>query len=134
MKPRDLLLGRHKTAQPKLDEVRRATLGSVTGSEARDREDGSASWRTLLNPLRWHLVGISAAWLLVALLNSGSTVQPAPITAQADNNLAQQDPLMVVRENRQQFLQLLETASREHVTPVPLQRRRGSVASTNNAV
>src|SRR5713101_2023002 len=45
----------------------------------------SARWREILYSLRWHLAGMSAAWLVVALLNLGPSPAPTTIISTQEN-------------------------------------------------
>jgi hypothetical protein len=130
MKPRDLLLERHKSVEPKLDAVRKSALATALYApcqETEQRED----WREWLRPVRWHLLGLAAAWLLVALLNhNASTTTAAPLPSVS---VSAPHDIVAIRENRLQLLQLLEPAGAD-APPVPsVPRRRGQLQSTNAA-
>jgi hypothetical protein len=77
----------------------------------------SARCREILYPLRWHLAGMSAVWLVVALLN----VEPSPastnmMSSQKDSPSPRQ-LLMALRENRRQLLELIEPPVTEAAPP-----------------
>jgi len=77
----------------------------------------SARCRKILYPLRWHLAGMSAVWLVVALLN----VEPSPastnmMSSQKDSPSPRQ-LLMALRENRRQLLELIEPPVTEPAPP-----------------
>ena len=74
-------------------------------------------WREFLLPLRWHLAGISAAWLLFALLNIDPSFTPIPTMAKQDSPSPRQF-LMALRESRRQLLELIQTPVTE-TDPAP---------------
>lgn len=130
MKPRDLLLERHKTVEPKLDAVRKSALATALYArcpETEQRED----WREWFRTVRWHLLGLAAAWLLVALLNYNSSMTPAPSAPSASGS-APRD-IVAIRENRLQLLQLLEPGEADAAPVLSIPRRRGQLQSTNAA-
>src|SRR6266852_4996453 len=62
----------------------------------------SARWRETLYSLRWHLAGMSAAWLVVALLNVQPSPAPTTIITRQKNSPSPRQLLMALRENRRQ--------------------------------
>src|SRR5437773_8530813 len=96
--PREILFQCHQSAEPKLDAVRQRVLASLAREQSQGAQPASSKrvayatrfetasprwWRLLLS-LRWHLAGLSAAWLLVALLNIDHS--PAPTSSVAKQN------------------------------------------------
>src|SRR5258705_10500022 len=106
--PRELLLERHSAAEPKLDTLRQNTIARLAEEQGIARTGPSAprsSWRDLILSLRWHLAGLSAAWLVVLLLNIDHS--PAPSVALAKQNIpSPQQLLTALRENRRQGLEM----------------------------
>ena len=101
--PRQILLERHRSVQPRLDAIRRKALTRLdaSGVSKLSRTDRSARavsvLRAFLLSLRWHVAGMSAAWLLVMLLNLEHNTTPARTSANAISvaskaNLVQQSP------------------------------------------
>jgi len=82
--------------------------------------------------LRWHLAGMSAAWLIVAWLNSDSVSAPPEIAAKK-NSPSPREVLMALRENRRQILELLDSPMSEpSPAPKPVAPpRRSGLESTN---
>src|SRR5437879_13717992 len=76
--PRELLIARHRDAGKKLDLVRQRALEDLLDQKA-ERTSNAAfehrrpGWLALLLQLRWHLAGLSAAWLIILLLNVGNS-------------------------------------------------------------
>ena len=69
--PREILLERHQAAESKLDEIRKTAVASVDDRRINSPAitDRGYHWREFLFSLRWHLAGMSAVWLVIALLN-----------------------------------------------------------------
>ena len=116
--PREVLFTRHRTAQARLDALRQEVLAELPGTSTSApepyRADAPWSFREFLRPLRWHLSGLSAAWLVVAALNS----EPAPASGPAFATHGATPPrqlLMAFREHRRQLQELLQPP----VMPVP---------------
>ena len=111
--PREVLFARHHTAQTKLDTLRQEVLADLPGKHAAVPADSGArpavrwSFREFLRPFRWHLTGLSATWLLVAILNSEPTTATRPaFTSQGTPPPRQL--LMAFREHRRQLWELLQ--------------------------
>jgi hypothetical protein len=112
--PRQILLERHRAAQPKLDALRQRALTHLgsPGLSASVREPDSAgvvaSLRALLRYLRWHLAGLSALWFIVALLNLDSSSVPAVAVAKK-NTPSPRQILKAMREHRRLLFELIES-------------------------
>jgi len=118
--PRQILLGRHHQAEPKLDEVRRKALirlAESAGAEvpATGRDSGEVilvalkkAWMELIWPSRRAWAGMAVLWLIVgaANLEMKRTVQGVPATRSAPvRELAQG-----LEEQRRLLSELLQTA------------------------
>jgi len=123
--PREILIEQHSHAEPKLDEIRQIALASLSPATPRKanpqpQAQSHFGWRNLLFSLRWHFAGISAVWLMVALLNRApSTPQ---LTVSGHSPASPRQILMALRENRRQLLELMDPAS-EQPLPASPQRR-----------
>ncbi len=112
--PRDLLLARQQDAEPKLDAIRHQVLASLAKSRANASgpDEDSAGigrfFRACLLAFRWHLAGLSAAWLVIALLSLDHSSAPVATTTKEDAS-SPRHLLTALRENRRQLLELLET-------------------------
>jgi hypothetical protein len=129
--PRKLLLERHAPVDPKLDAIReQAVKNMACAREARAVTDspGIRFLRELLWSLRWHAVGMSAVWLLVAILNSETSHIPTATMARQGDTPAP-DLLLVLAENRRHLLEMIDSPNAAEVAPpkpfVP--RRRSEV-------
>ncbi len=123
---KELLFERRRAAEPDLDQVRRRVLARLESPQTPPRREGSyfeLLWREYVVPLRWHLAGMSAAWLLVVLLNVESPPASAALVAKAKVPSPRQ-LLAALRENRQEILDLTGSPP---VASMPLPPRRSDV-------
>src|SRR5881409_1845598 len=87
--PREVLFQRHSSAEPGLDAIRERVVASVGDEAAREvqkaqRNSPLQNLRKFILPLRWHFAGMSAAWILIAVLNiDRPSISPAPQQATA---------------------------------------------------
>ena len=121
--PREILLNRHRHAQPKLDAIRHAVLAGQT-----QPADTSASLREILRSLRWHLIGMSAIWLLVLILHTDSGHVPTLASA-TPKPPPPQVMLASMREHRRMLSEMADAHpadadSRELFVPGPHSERR----------
>ena len=65
-KLREILLHQHQAAAPKLDVIRAGVVAGLARPPARE----VVSWRDFARSLRWHFAALSAAWLVVLILNT----------------------------------------------------------------
>ena len=116
--PSEILLDHHASAQSKLNVIRR----SVVAQFARPTQ----SWRERIIPLRWHLAGMTAIWLLAAVLQFERPSTPSTLVAE-NNSSTPRDLLVALLENRRQLGEMVESAVSE-VPPIqqPLVPRRRS--------
>jgi len=120
--PRQILLDRHRSAEPKLDAVRQRALASLAPDAAAGAGEQAppsliVSWRVLLFSLRWHLAGMAAVWLAAALLNMDPS-SPTPSASAQQTTPSPRQLLAALRENRRQLLELIEPADVES-SPAP---------------
>jgi hypothetical protein len=84
------------------------------------RNDGASAlhsgWRQFLWSLRWHLAGLSAAWLVVMALSMDTTPAPATRVVQQDAPSRQQ-LLAALRENQRQLRELIGAPAAESALP-----------------
>jgi hypothetical protein len=106
--PREILLQRHQVSSPKLDAIRSGVVATLGRPPARDR----LSWRDLARSWRWHLAALSAAWVVVMILNidrSPSAVAMIP----RDKIPSPQQIWASLRENRRLLLEFSNDAGVE---------------------
>ena len=120
--PREVLLDRHRAAEPQLDTVRQEVLAKVSrpvdkslnnsvGDEVTSLIQPEAktgdSLRRLLHSLRWHLAGMSAAWMLILLLNVDHSSNSTADAVARENGPSPHQILTALIENRREILQLI---------------------------
>ncbi len=136
--PREILFERHHSAEPKLDAIRQTILDRGRRRAESDSRAGSlvqliasaAALRGLLRSVRWHLAGLSAAWLVAAFLNIDPSSASAPPAA-TQHPASPRQILTALREHRRQLLELIGSSLTEPV-PAPrtlTPRRRGELQS-----
>lgn len=104
--PRDLLLARHRAAEPKLDVLRERVLGSALDSRPSPFATLlTVCWRELFWPCRRAWLGLAAAWVVILLLNfaSAETPRTGAVTATADV----QDLMQAWRQKQQLLAELM---------------------------
>ena len=115
--PRELLLGRHRAVEPRLDEARQNALAGLSRSTSA-ASAAAPSWLDWLKSLRWHFAGIGAVWLAVAFLNTGGSAETTTAVAKKDIPSAHQ-LVTAMRQSRQQLLQLIEPPAAEPAAAPP---------------
>jgi hypothetical protein len=127
--PREILLKRHQAAERKLDQIRKTAVAAVCDRhlDSPAVADRRYCWRAFLFSLRWHLAGMSAAWLVIALLtlNVGHATNLASAVPSGKIPPAQ-IILASLRENRRELLEMIQPAETREARPVklfPLQPR-----------
>jgi len=134
--PRQILFDRHHSAESKLNEVRQRALASLAADPTQHAAEKVSSGpmvslRALLLSLRWHLAGMAAVWLAVALLNMDPSSPPPSARAERSNPSPRQ-LLAALRENRRQLLELIEPPDVESSSARPPSRppRRSEIQSS----
>jgi hypothetical protein len=110
--PRDLLIEKHARAEPKLDSLRQrfvTMLPSLTAEpfpSARkvSLESKAPGWREFFLNVRWHLAGLSAAWMLVFLLRISGGAPATPAEPQAEQ-ISPRTVIVALKANRRQVLE-----------------------------
>ena len=113
--PREILIKRHQSVEPKLDAIRQSAVAAVAAVCDRRGADSSAvadrrySLRELLISLRWHLAGMSAVWVVVALLQLDVSHSPGPTAAIPMRKIPSAQIIMAsLRENRRLLWELIQ--------------------------
>jgi hypothetical protein len=119
--PRDLLFERHRSAESQLDAVRESVLATVRGRQL--EQPGATpkphyTLRDLFLSCRWHLTAMSAAWLVVLILNVDRS--PGAGARQARENSTPPRQLMAsLQAYHRQLIELLERPAEEPVAVPP---------------
>lgn len=123
--PRELLFEQHQAAEAKLDAIREQVVAGLAPKRSagaklmtpvvpRQASASRVGWGQFWWSLRWHMAGLSAAWLVVVALS----IDPAPAPAR---KLARQDTqsprqlLAALRENQRQLRELIGAPAAEPV-------------------
>lgn len=126
--PRELLLGRHHAMEPKLDAIREHVVGQLRPIARTPAPE--SLWDRLVMPLRWHAAGLTAIWIVIALLNT-----ERPATKETAAKVSSPEQLFIaMQENRRQVLELTESADRLRPALQPYAPRRRSEAVPSFAV
>ena len=131
--PREILLEKHRAAAPKLDTIRERTLTRLAEPPKRkwSGEENRFSLRDFIFSLRWHLAGMSAIWLIIALLNLSAGHSPDVVAAVPRGKTPSAQIIMAsLRENRRELLQMVQSpdsrdaGSQRLILPQPRSQRR----------
>ena len=131
---RQILLERHKAAEPKLEDIRQNLLATLktpgaTADPAVARST-TFSWRAFVFSLRWHAAGMTAVWLVVVLLNLERAPGSGVMMAQPSVLPAQQI-LVSLQEHRRLLLEMIEPPP---VEPATTPRRRSALRTWTEIV
>jgi len=136
--PREVLLQRHQSVTPRLDTIRRNVVADLTTPLHRETERSTAArfLSEFLLPLRWHLAGMSALWLLAALLSIDRASTP---TQTAKANSSPQVLAAALSENRRQLAEMINSPADDAATSAPapqpfIPRRRSALQPSSVAV
>ena len=127
--PRELLFERHRAAETKLDAVRESVVATI-GDRRERASAGRPTFRELLLSLRWHFATLSAAWLVVLLLNLESSSTPATNLAR-ENHATPKQLMASLEAYREQLRQFLEQAPDE---PPIVPPRRSDIRNPKEVV
>lgn len=121
--PREILLRQHQAARPKLDVIRESVVASVYDRRTHSPAvaDRRYNWREFVLSLRWHLAGMSAAWLVILLLNLNIGHATSLASAIPRGKIPPaQIILACLRENRRELMEMIQPAESREARPVRL--------------
>ena len=98
--------------------LRNAQAAGSLNSSPVTRQSLLVPLRQLVLSIRWHLAGISAAWLLIAVLNMDRP-SPVMVTIAKANRSSSQELVKALQENRRQIVELVEPQNEEPVFTPP---------------
>jgi hypothetical protein len=131
--PRDVLLERHRAADAKLNAIREAALAGMP-KKSSSSVSAPPRFLDLLFPVRWHLTGIAAAWVIVAVLNIDYSAVHETMKPKLYSS-SPQELMVALAENRRQVLELIEASPPEPtISPRSTAPRRRSEAPCAVAV
>lgn len=102
--PREILLRQHQAATPKLDAIRAAVAAEIATP--------GTPWLEWIRSLRWHLAALSAAWVVVMVLNIDHSPDAVAMIPR-DKTPSAQQVWAALRENRRLLLEYSEIPSVE---------------------
>ena len=141
---REVLLARHQAAGPKLDALRERVIEHLS----LDRSSAAEPWsqtageppptalalapglRQFLWSLRWHVAGLSAAWVVILVLSIGDGPRLAQMGGNKSEMPSPLQSLAALRESHRQLRELLEAPAKEPTperpkpTPTPQSQLR----------
>ncbi|HLZ53972.1 MAG TPA: hypothetical protein VKS19_05785 [Verrucomicrobiae bacterium] len=121
--PREILMERHQAVAPKLDEIRETTVAAVCDRRFHSPAviDRRYNWREFLYSLRWHLAGMGAAWLMIALLSLNVGHATSLASAMPREKIPPAQIILAsLRENRRELLELIQPAEARDARPAKL--------------
>jgi hypothetical protein len=120
--PREVLLQQHQSAARKLDAIRAGVVAGLAGPPARE----TVSWRDFARSLRWHFAGLSAAWVVVAVLNTDPSPNPVAMIPR-DKIPTPQQLWASLRESRRLLLEYSNDAPVVETAEAPGRRSEMAV-------
>jgi hypothetical protein len=126
--PREILLKRYQSAEPKLDRMWTENLATELRSEAAPAGKTVllavcwTLWRELVLPSRRIWAGLACAWVLIAVLNLASSEPTTKVASQLKPRSGEE--LRALMEQRRMFAQLIGPLSepayaRKRTSPGP---------------
>lgn len=130
--PREILLQEHQNAGGRLDRIRESAVSGLGGSKETESVETRSAFPSLggfIASLRWHFAGLTAAWVVILVLNSAGNGE----TKMATGAVSRETILASVVENRRLISELTQPAdasgSETVIVPVPAPSRRRSELS-----
>ena len=128
--PREILLARHRAAEPKLDAIRRSAVAETFGPDASGKpcsgmvawllRCSTIPWRELVLPSRRLWAGLAAVWVVLAIIHLSQRDTVSSITGQPVHS-----PAMMMSWQVQQ--RLMNEVLVDRVTPPDAERPRNAV-------
>jgi len=135
--PREVLLQRHREAEPALDDVRAEVLRTLTGQRRRDTRASAPGgerflgtlWQELFVACRRYWMGLGAAWCVIVILAAAGAVDGSGNAVAA--SLSSEPMIQAMRERQRLRDELLGGVVTEEVRTV---RRDPVVGPRSEAV
>ena len=129
--PREILLRQHQATTPKLDAIRAGVVAELARPPARKPFPGGE----LARSLRWHFAALSAAWVVVLILNIDPS--PSPVAMIPRDKIPSPEQLWAsLQENRRLLLEYSDPPVAEAVeaparrSEIPWNKRFSNAAET----
>jgi hypothetical protein len=123
--PREILLERHRTITPKLNAIRRESVGRVSSLSQTFKIKGSETgwkpvlrllWRELILPSHRIWTGLAAIWVLILAVNFSLRDNSQSTAA---NSLASSPEIMMTYQQQERLLAELMDSSEPQVAEPP---------------
>jgi hypothetical protein len=124
--PREILLNKHRAAEPKLNDVRAAVLADLEGCSRREAGPERRSnqgrgffrqlWTELVLPSRRIWSGLAAAWIVIFFLNLADSESHPPAVAAKKRT---PEIMMAAREHRRLLVEMIADPRSERVAEPP---------------
>ena len=138
--PREILLGRHRAAGPKLDAVRETALAAAFPGVGRHTKQPSEVrapfairvahilWRELVLPCRGIWTGLAAAWLVILVLNMPAGEKHTQLAT--SSSPPDKQVLAVLREQKEMLAQFIEPMNTSPAIRPKTRGPRGELVQT----
>jgi hypothetical protein len=120
--PREVLLNRHRSIEPKLSNIRQKVLNNRFGAESRIMESEVptisgrfAAWFKLLRPFRFNLAGLGLTCLVILAFRLATPQTSNPVVAKSA--APSPDILAALQEKRRLYVELIEQGPAASVQP-----------------
>jgi hypothetical protein len=120
--PRELLMARHRSIEPRLNAIRQQVLNNPAGVETKIGESGMpttrglfATWGEALRPFRFNLAGLGFACLLIVAFRVATPQTSNPVVAKTAAPSA--DLLAALQEKRRLYAELTEQSPAHTAEP-----------------
>ena len=120
--PRELLMERHRSIEPRLSAIRQQVLNNLAGAEAKVGASGMpatrglfAGWFELLRSSRFNLAGLGFACLLIVAFRVATPETSNPVVAKSAAPSA--DVLAALQEKRRLYAELIEQSPAHNAEP-----------------
>jgi len=109
--PREILLARHRPAEPKLDSLREHAIAELETKPREERVSWLESLRETFRIPRAAWAGLAAAWLVIIALNLASRETDSTRTAPPQETRRSPETLLALREQKRLFSELVGIAN-----------------------
>jgi hypothetical protein len=120
--PRELLMERHRSIEPRLSAIRQQVLHNLADAESQVRETGMpatrsrfAGWFEVLRPFRFNLAGLGFACLLIVAFRVATPETSNPVIAKTAAPSG--DMLAALQEKRRLYAELIEQSPAHDAEP-----------------
>jgi hypothetical protein len=118
--PREVLLNRHRAAEPQLDSIREQAVAAMSPKRRSRFAEIAESCREFFRVPRIAWAALAAVWTIIIALNTASSETPAaPMTAAASPPRRSPEMLQALREQKRLFAELVGAAGEKLESEAP---------------